>query len=260
MGHQDAHELALRPARGVVQHRAIQRGARAGGVPDGEGDRAAPVLEEDQIAERRVLRAPRHDRAVGPHRRRDRRRELADAAVEEELFDLRARRQRRGVGVTRLVVMARPALHREGRRLVRRHVDGVPRNAAVATAAKRQGDRCMRVPLGDRAVLEPDVHLHRDVRRRVEIEDRGFHSHRAGHPALVVEDAPLDEARQIARSALRQPSDRGAILAGNGRERAPLVDGERRQSRRRLRRGKRGNDGGTQGDRGKAGAHLVLLW
>ena len=65
VGRQDANELTLRAARGVVQHRAIQRSARAGGVLESEGDRAVPVLEEDQIAERRVLRAPRLDLAVG---------------------------------------------------------------------------------------------------------------------------------------------------------------------------------------------------
>ena len=69
----------------------------------------------------------RHRRlAVGLNGGADRRRELADAAVEEELLGLRSRLEWSRVGVARLVVVARAALGRKRRNQLRRHRDVTP--------------------------------------------------------------------------------------------------------------------------------------
>src|SRR5207248_1819867 len=93
---------------------------------DAVGHRAATVLEEDQIAERRVRWAPHLDLAIGLHGRRNGRRERADTAIEEEFLRLSARLDGRGVRIARLVVVAGTALGWKYRRLAGRDRDVGP--------------------------------------------------------------------------------------------------------------------------------------
>ena len=82
-----------------------------------------------------------------------------------------------------------------------------------------------RIPLGDRPLAETDLDVHGHLPRCVEVQHRRFHPDRARQSAFEL--ASLDEARQIALAALRQPLDGAAVLAGDGREGAPLVNGQR---------------------------------
>ena len=122
---QDPDQLTLRRRRRVFQRRPVERGARAGDVVDVERDRPLAVLEHDHVADRRA-RGPHRGLAVGLDGSGDRRRELSDAAIEEELLGLRSRLERGRVGVARLVVVARAVLGRKGRGQLRRYRDVTP--------------------------------------------------------------------------------------------------------------------------------------
>ena len=257
---EDADEIPLRRGRRVVQRRPVECDAAGRDFVDAVGHRAATVLEQDQIAERLVRGAPHLDLAVGLHGRRNGRREPSDTAVEEEFLRLSARLDGRRVGSARLVVMAGTALGRERLRLPRRDPDVRPGQGAliiraVITAHAGPG---VRKPFREASLPESDVDAHGCLSRGVEVQHRRFHANGAPHADLDFNEVSLDEAREITLAALGQPLKRLAVFAGDRRERAPFVDGERRGLLGSLGRGQRGGGGNENDGRGKANAHMVL--
>src|SRR5215471_3902145 len=118
--------------------------------------------------------------------------------------------------------------------LIRFHNDMLPAYAAVRlvprkrrvplVAANRRRSRCMRIPLGDQAFREADMHGHGGLPRRVKVDDRSLHADGPVQAQLELSGFEmLHEIWQVRRRSPWIPRNGRASVSRNRGKRAPLM-------------------------------------
>ncbi len=195
-------------------------------------DPASAILKEHDGRDGLAPGVRHTDLAVVTHNRLQRQLETAHAAIEQEPLAIAADLDRRRVGLAGGVVVVRSGLNRKFWQRSRLDADIPPGDGvcsargegATKSKAPRAHDRPRKI-LCDEPLPEADGHVHGRFLRRIEIEDRRLHTNGRGqHPLSDVVRAS-NKARQVGRTTERLPRHGPPVLASDGRERAPLVNG-----------------------------------